>query len=54
MKKEATASFFTIRHFRQKYEKREELFMESIKILGKVTLKQVVDDEYKQKASKEL
>ena len=28
--------------------------MESIKILGKVTLKQVVDDEYKQKASKEL
>ena len=26
----------------------------SIKILGKVTLKQVVDDEYKQKASKEL
>ena len=54
MKKEATASFFTIRHFRQKYEKRKELFMESIKILGKVTLKQVVDDEYKQKASKEL
>ena len=54
MKKEATASFFTIRHFRQKYVKREELFMESIKILGKVTLKQVVDDEYKQKASKEL
>ena len=54
MKKEATASFFTIRHFRQTYEKREELFMESIKILGKVTLKQVVDDEYKQKASKEL
>ena len=54
MKKEATDSFFTIRHFRQKYEKREELFMESIKILGKVTLKQVVDDEYKQKASKEL
>lgn len=54
MKKEATASFFTIRHFRQKYEKREELFMESIKILGKVTLKQVVNDEYKQKASKEL
>ena len=54
MKKEATASFFTIGHFRQKYEKREELFMESIKILGKVTLKQVVDDEYKQKASKEL
>ena len=54
MKKEDTASFFTIRHFRKKYEKREELFMESIKILGKVTLKQVVDDEYKQKASKEL
>lgn len=54
MKKEATASFFTIRHCRQKYVKREELFMESIKILGKVTLKQVVDDEYKQKASKEL
>ena len=54
MKKEATASFFTIRHFRQKYEKRGELFMERIKIIGKVTLKQVVDDEYKQKASKEL
>ena len=28
--------------------------MESIKILGKVSLKQVVDDEYKKKASQEL
>ena len=28
--------------------------MESIKILGKVTLKQVVDDEYKKKAAQEL
>ena len=28
--------------------------MESIKILGKVSLKQVVDDDYKKKASQEL